>query len=206
MGTPVHATVLMRYCCIVDELLTRTGLRKYLTPTERGAFIAAAKSLKSRPARSFCLTLALTGARLSEPLGMTPRHIDSAAKAVTLRTLKRRRLVFRTIPVPDELLEMLELIHDTTNRKNADAPLWTVDRATAHRWVKKAMTLAGLSGPQASAKGLRHGFAIVALERNVPLNIVSRWLGHSNLQTTTIYAAFTGAEERGLAARMWAAA
>jgi integrase/recombinase XerD len=54
-----------------------------------------------------------------------------------------------------------------------------------------------------SAKGLRHGFAIAALEKNVPLNIVSRWLGHSNLQTTTIYAAFTGAEERGLAARMW---
>jgi integrase len=38
----------------------------------------------------------------------------------------------------------------------------------------------------------------------VPLNIVSRWLGHSNLQTTAIYGNFTGREERGLAARMWA--
>ena len=58
-------------------------------------------------------------------------------------------------------------------------------------------------GPPASAKGLRHGFAIAALDKNVPFNIVSRWLGHSNLQTTTIYANYTGREERGLAARMW---
>jgi integrase len=147
----------------------------------------------------------LTGARISEPLGITPRHIDVVAKTTTLRTLKRRRLVYRTIPVPDDLLEMLELIHDTTNRKNVDQALWPVDRATAHRWVKTAMAVAGLAGPQASAKGLRHGFAIAALEKNVPLNIVSRWLGHSNLQTTTIYATFTGSEERRLAARMWSA-
>jgi integrase/recombinase XerD len=188
----------------VSGLLTHRGLRKYLTPEERGAFIAAAKSLTSRPARSYCLTLAVTGARLSEPLEVTPLHIDRVAKTITLRTLKRRKLVHRTVPVPDDLLEILELIHDTDNRKNAEQPLWPVDRATAHRWVKEAMRLAGLAGPHASAKGLRHGFAIAALEKNVPLNIVSRWLGHSNLQTTTIYANFTGREERALAARMWA--
>lgn len=188
----------------MTELLTRRGLRKYLTPEERAAFIAAAKALKSRPARSFCLTLALTGARISEPLEVTPLHIDMVAKTITLRTLKRRKLVHRAVPVPDDLLEILELIHDTRNRKHADQSLWPVDRATAHRWVKQAMAAAGLVGPQASAKGLRHGFAIAALDKNVPLNIVSRWLGHSNLQTTTIYANFTGREERNLAARMWA--
>lgn len=97
---------------------------------------------------------------------------------------------------------MLELIHDTGNRKNADLPLWDVDRATAHRWVKEAMELAGISGPLVSANELRQGLAIAALEKNVPLNVMSKWLGHSNLQTTTIYANFTGREERGLAARM----
>ncbi len=188
----------------MPDLLTRRGLRKYLTPEERAALIAAAKSLRSRPARSFCLTLALTGARISEPLEVTPQHIDVAARTITLRTLKRRKLVHRVIPVSDDLLEMLELIHDIHNRKKAGDPLWPIDRATAHRWVKQAMLIAGVGGPPASAKGLRHGFAIAALEKNVPLNVVSRWLGHSNLQTTTIYANFTGSEERGLSARMWA--
>ena len=187
----------------MPDLLTKRGLRKYLTPDERAAFIAAAKALRSRPARSFCLTLALTGARISEPLEITARHIDWTSRTLTLRSLKRRKLVFRTIPVPAELLDIIELIHDTHNRRHADRPLWPVNRATAHRWVKDAMAAAGLAGPQASAKGLRHGFAIAALEKNVPLNIVSRWLGHANLQTTTIYANFTGREERDLAARMW---
>jgi integrase/recombinase XerD len=187
----------------VTGLLTQRGLRKYLTPEERGTFIAAARSLKSRPARSFCLLLAVTGARISEPLELTPLHIDRVAMTVTLRTLKRRKLVYRTIPVPTDLLELIELIHDTGNRKNAELPLWPVDRATAHRWVKDAMVAAGIVGPPASAKGLRHGFAIAALEKNVPLNVVSRWLGHSNLQTTTIYANFSGREERSLAARLW---
>lgn len=188
----------------MSDLLTKRGQRKYLTPEERGTFIAAAKSLRSRPARTYCLTLALTGARISEPLELTPLHIDWASRTLTLRTLKRRRLIHRAIPVPDDLLEMIELVHDTGNRKLADHRLWNVDRSTAHRWVKEAMAVAGLEGPHASAKGLRHGFAIAALEENVPLNIVSRWLGHSNLQTTAIYANFSGREERGLAARMWA--
>ena len=188
----------------MPALLTKRGLRKYLTPAERADFILAAKSLKSRPARSFCLTLALTGARISEPLEVTPQHIDMVARTITLRTLKRRRLIHRVIPVPDDLLDILELIHDIRNRKRATERLWRVDRTTAHRWVKEAMRVAGLVGPPASAKGLRHGFAIAALERNVPLNVVSRWLGHSNLQTTTIYADFSGSEERGLAERLWA--
>jgi len=187
------------------DLFAKGGQRKYLTPEERETFIAAAKSLKSRPARSYCLTLAYTGARISEPLEMTPRHIDAKSRAITIRTLKRRKLVYRCIPIPDDLLTLIELIHDTNNRRNTELPLWPVDRATAHRWVKQAMSIACIVGPQASAKGLRHGFAIAALEKNVPLNIVSRWLGHSNLQTTAIYGNFTGKEERGLAARMWAA-
>ena len=194
----------MAYCCNVADLLTKRGQRKYLTPEERAGFIAAAKQLKSRSARTYCLTLAVTGARISEPLELTPLHIDWVARTITLRTLKRRKLVHRIIPVPDDLLDMIELVHDTGNRRNVGLALWPIDRATAHRWVKQAMQIAGIIGDQASAKGLRHGFAIAALEKNVPLNIVSRWLGHSNLQTTAIYGNFTGKEERGLAARMWA--
>ena len=71
----------------MNELLTQRGLRKYLTPEERATFIVAAKALPSRPARSYCLTLALTGARISEPLEVTPLHIDPAAMTITLRTL-----------------------------------------------------------------------------------------------------------------------
>ena len=37
----------------------------------------------------------------------------------------------------------------------------------------------------------------------VPLNMLSKWMGHSTLEVTAIYANATGAEEQGIAARMW---
>jgi integrase len=47
---------------------------------------------------------------------------------------------------------------------------------------------AGLDGPQASSKGLRHGFGVAAVSATIPLNLVQKWLGHAQLATTAIYA------------------
>jgi len=65
------------------------------------------------------------------------------------------------------------------------------------------MEKAGISGGHATPKGLRHGFAVSAIQANIPLNIVQRWLGHADIKTTSIYANAVGPEERQLAARVW---
>jgi len=52
-------------------------------------------------------------------------------------------------------------------------------------------------------KALRHAFGVGATQKNVPLNIVQKWMGHSRLSTTAIYADAVGDEERLLANRMW---
>src|SRR5271168_3408685 len=67
-----------------------SGHRKYLTITERTAFLAAARKLPV-PARVFCETLAFTGARISEVLFLTSRQIDAAAGVVIFESLKKRR-------------------------------------------------------------------------------------------------------------------
>jgi site-specific recombinase XerD len=54
-------------------------------------------------------------------------------------------------------------------------------------------------------KALRHGFAIEAGQKGVPLNVIQRWLGHARLETTAIYAQALGNEERNLARRTWQA-
>jgi len=41
------------------------------------------------------------------------------------------------------------------------------------------------------------------LEKNIPLNMVSKWMGHSSLEVTTIYANALGKEERKIASRIW---
>ena len=65
------------------------------------------------------------------------------------------------------------------------------------------MNKAGISGPHATPKGLRHGFGIMAATETRNPRLVQKWLGHKYLETTTIYMDAVGAEERDLAARMW---
>lgn len=74
---------------------------------------------------------------------------------------------------------------------------------TAYRRIREVMEAAGISGPHASPKGLRHSFGVHAIQSGVPLNLVQRWLGHADMKTTAIYTSVVGPEEREIAARMW---
>ena len=72
---------------------------------------------------------------------------------------------------------------------------------TGRHAVHAVMAAAGLDGPQASPKGLRHGVA--AVFAGIPLNLAQKWLGHARLTTTAICADAVGAEEKDIARRMW---
>jgi len=74
---------------------------------------------------------------------------------------------------------------------------------TAYRWVHDIMTEANLFGIKATPKGLRHGFAIGCLEKDIPLPVVSKWMGHAQLKTTAIYAEFVLSTQYKFAARRW---
>ena len=67
------------------------------------------------------------------------------------------------------------------------------------------MQQAGIHGPHATPKGLRHGFGVAPISACVPLNLVQKWLGHARLTTTAIYTNAVGTEEQSIAARMWEA-
>lgn len=189
-------------------LFNRAGKRKYLTNDERQAFISAAKT-RPREVRTFCLVLAYTGCRISEALQLTADRIDPAGGLVVFESLKKRRDgIFRAVPVPPALLDALELVHGISEAQRrpdggAGLRLWTWSRSTAWRRVQEVMQAAGIAGPQASPKGLRHGFGVAAVQAGIPLNLVQRWLGHADLATTAIYVDAVGVEEQELAARMW---
>ena len=187
----------------VSFLYDRQGQRKYLTAGERRAFLETAWTLPNAADRLFCVTLALSGARLSEILDLTPARLDPEAGVLVVRSLKKRRSdVFRAIPTPKPVLAEVSQLGRQTARGD-DTPIWDWGRTTGWKKVKQVMETAGIHGPQASPKGLRHGFAISALEAGVPLTLISRWLGHSQIATTAIYVDAVGAEERSFARRMW---
>lgn len=179
---------------------------KYLTADERQRFIAAAAHVKKPVDQTFVLTITHTGARVSEVLALRAMDVDLAAGAVRIRTLKRRVEHWREVPIPPELARDLEMVHrlrDASPRRAKD-PLWKLSRATAHRKVVAVMWAAGIEGPQACPKGLRHGFGIAAVTAGVPLPTIAAVLGHADIATTAIYTTAVGVEARGFLAKMWA--
>ncbi len=189
-------------------LYDQQGNRKYLTAEERRAFMKAAQQAEPE-VETFCLTLAYTGARISEVLALTPRRIDFSVRGITIESLKKRKLgVFRTMPVPELLLDRLDSVHGIkvaqTDTIIRDGRIWRWCRTTAWQRVKVIMAEAGLTGAWAVPKGLRHGLGVEGpLAANIPLNVMQRWLGHARIETTAIYSNALGREERLLASRIW---
>jgi len=176
------------------SLFTIRGQRKYLNADERQRFIAATSDLNPRK-KLFCQTLFWSGARLSEVLNLSHDQVLHQEGCLVFRSLKKRgQLHHRQVPVPEELTECL---------CNLSPPLFPWRRTWAWSIVHEAMDKAEISGPQATPRGLRHGFAVHAISCGVPLHLVQRWLAHARLETTAIYTQVLGSEERHIAERMW---
>ena len=170
--------------------------RKYLTGDERQRFIAAAVHVRKPVDQTFVLTIAHTGARVSEVLALRALDVDLDAGVVRIRTLKRRVEHWREVPLPAAHARDLEMVHylREASPRRVREPLWKFSRATAHRKVVVVMRMARIEGPQACPKGLRHGFGIAAV------------LGHADIATTAIYTTAGGVEARAFLARMWSGA
>ena len=178
------------------------GHRLYVTSAEREAFRQAAAQAP-RAVRTYCHTLLYTGCRPSEALALTADRVDFQAHAITIESKKKRRPgLYRAVPVPGAFLDALDLVYGIRDRKTTDT-LWPWSRKTAYTRVIAVMERASIAGPQATPQGLRHGFGVACIEKQIPLHLVQRWLGHAQLITTAIYANAVGEEERGIAARLW---
>jgi integrase len=189
-------------------LYSDKGQRKYLTPAERQDFLRAAESA-AREVRTFCGTLAHGGCRISEALALTADRVDIKDGVLIFESLKKRRKkIYRAVPVSPDFLDTLDLVHNLRAlQRRPDrgfgVRLWPWCRTTAWRRVGEVMEAAGIAGLHAVPKGLRHGFGIKAVSSDVPLNMAQKWLGHAQLSTTAIYTNATGAEEKRIAERMW---
>ena len=188
------------------SLYTRTGARKYLNTDERQRLLAGLSTLPAEKAL-FVRLLVWTGARVSEVLALRPSCFQIKPGLVTFRTLKRRQHSMREVPIPPDLMITLAthfaFAEAQPDPDIADRRLWTWDRVTAWRTVKRLMATAGVVGTPACPRGLRHGFGVGTLQAGVPINLVQRWLGHARISTTAIYAAASGPEELVFARRFW---
>lgn len=186
------------------RLYSSQNERLYLNASEMARFLTAA-SAAPPPIRLFAMTLAYTGVRISEARQLRSHAVQLDARVLSVRCLKKRKdHVVREIPIPHELVAEFALMPLPTN----DCLLWhdhgrEVCRIRAYRWIKALMRDAGLDGPKACPKGLRHAYGARAAVAGIPLHMLQRWMGHSSMQTTAIYATVLGPEQLMLADRMW---
>ena len=180
--------------------------RKYLNHEERQRVLTATDHLAMRPAL-FALTLAWSGARISEVLALTPCSFQIERSLIAIVTLKRRRWCVREVPIPPALMQMLALefalVDVQRDQAVAGGRLWSMSRTTAWRVVKRVMAHAGISGRGACPRGLRHSFGVGTLQAGVPITLLQRWLGHARLSTTEIYTNVVGPEEIAFARLFW---
>jgi integrase/recombinase XerD len=178
------------------QVYDASGQRKYLNEGEVMRFLRAADQL-AEPRRLLCYLLAYTGCRISEALALTHQQIDPL-EGVVLATLKRRRMLYRRVPLPPFLLQQLRALSVGDGSR-----LWHFHRATAWRFIAQAMAQAGITGPMATIRGLRHAFGVRCATRAVPPSLIQRWMGHASLRMTMVYIDAIGNEERAFARRVW---
>lgn len=191
------------------ELFDKLGRRKYLTPEERAIFEETTKRLKKRESRLFCDTLLHTGGRISEVLELTPLRFDFSNKEIILRTLKKERSSFRSIPVPDRLLDNLDLFYNLEkiqkDSKLKNERLWKFTRKSAWERVKRVMKIAefDMEAPYARPHGLRHGLGVHLATTGALLTDIQDILGHSSPEMTAVYVRKFGKEKKEVMSKTW---
>ena len=172
----------------LQQSLRKNGFKlpEYLERDEVNALIAAAPNPK---ARLIMLEQWRAGLRVSEALALEARdlHLDSDRPTLVVRQGRGRK--DRVVPVHPELQTALTAA--TSFGTVGQDRLIEVSRVTVWRWVQQAVLRATEAGqiPHGRSVGthtLRHSFARHMLLNGIPLNYLSRWLGHGRIQTTLV--------------------
>ncbi len=160
---------------------------EYLEAEEVKAIIRAAPSPK---AKLLMLQHWRAGLRVSEALDLEVRDLSLDTISPTVRVRSGKGGKSRLVPIHPELHGALSsaLAYGDINQGR----IVEAHPTTAWRWVQAAVKRAEELGAIAPGKRigthtLRHSYARHLLMNGIPINYLSRWLGHLSIQTTLIY-------------------
>jgi len=172
---------------------------EWLTEPDLTKVLAVAKEREPR-FHPLLLTLASTGIRLGELLGLQVGDADLDRGKLSIRRAVRKFLVSspksgkpRTVDVPPVTVAVLRDWMDTIRAEAAvrgQEGLWLFPSLTGHLLdatyvraaLRRVLLAAGIR--QIRLHDFRHTFVSLALQRGVPLLIVSRQIGHSSVAIT----------------------
>lgn len=146
--------------------------------------------------RTYFWTVYSLGLRLTEALHLHLGDIDSARMLVHIHRGKGAK--DRYVPLPHPTLERLRAywithrnplwLFPATGRDQNAAPSATtpMGRSSVQNTLRRVVRQLGLK-KRISIHTLRHSYATHLLEAGVNLRLIQQYLGHSSLQTTTLY-------------------
>jgi len=164
--------------------------------------------------KCFFWTVYSLGLRLQEALHLQVSDIDAGRMLVHVRRGKGHK--DRLVPLVTKTLRMLR-VHWATHRhphwlfpcegrnhqqsSTAERPM---GQTTVQDCIKKVVDELGWSKRGVSTHTLRHCYATHLLEAGVNLRQIQKYMGHSTLQTTTIYLHLTTVGEEVAVAKIQA--
>jgi integrase/recombinase XerC len=162
-------------------------LPAYLEPKEVEALLAQAPHAQ---ARLLMLVQWRAGLRISEALGLEIPDLSFDQDNPTVRVKRGKGNKARFVPMHLELAAAFRSYLDYAPSKRGR--IFNICRSTGWRWTNEALARAILlnqisPGRPVHPHTLRHSAARHWLASGVPINHVSRWLGHASIQTTLIY-------------------
>lgn len=146
----------------------------------------------NRPSTRFTRDLFLfacyTGTAYADVVRITKENLFTDEEGSLWLKYRRKKTDYRAcVKLLPEAIALIEKYKD----ENRDTlfPMQSADMVKAN--MKGLRILAGIKEPMTYHSG-RHSFAsLITLEEGVPIETISRMLGHGNIQTTQIYARVT---------------
>ena len=134
------------------------------------------------------------GLRVSEALALEARDLQLDTERPTMRVRLGKGQRTRIVPVHPELAGALRLRlnYGGPRAKQTTRLVGVNTRKQAAVWIRQAVERAVEAGVLAPGRRItshtfRHSYARHMLGNGIPLNVLSRWLGHRSIDTTLLY-------------------
>jgi len=206
---PEHTATIARVLAIPTKRFDRSIIT-YLTPAEVAALLAAPdlSTWFGRRDQAWLQTAAQTGLRISEMTALTCAdvHLGVGAHVSCLGKGRKQRITPLTVGTVTILTAWInERGHDPAGplfptRSGRPMSRDAVEHRIAVHTATAAADCPSLNHKTVTAHTLRHTAAMRLLEAGTDTSIISLWLGHEQVQTTTVYLhADLAIKERALA-------
>ena len=164
----------------IDEHM---DIKHYLEPEQINAILEHAKTCSSRDYIILRL-LWRSGMRVSELLALTPSDLEPYNQVLNITKAKGKKQ--RRVVVDPPMFAMLSTYISETNTPE-EQPIFGL--SSVHIW-RLCQKYGKMIGVDVHPHMFRHSYAIHLIRNGVDLRRLQQLLGHSNIQTTTVYLQF----------------